>query len=222
MPKRDAGDNMPSARPGQGTFYLDRCYSATMGDQLHIDRVAGPEDMIGVALAAARQGRGALEAALSALPAPIYTTDADGYVTFFNQACIGFTGRTPEIGKDRWCVSWKLYGTDGSLIAHEDCPMAVTIRERCAVRDVVAVAERPDGTRVIFTPYPTPLIGEDGGIVGAVNILIDVTEAHQAGELRAQAMRCRRLARSSTDQRAIDTLLLMAGEYDDKARSLYA
>ena len=31
-------------------------------------------------------------------------------------------------------------------------------------------------------------------------------------------MRCRRLALSLTDQQAVDTLLLMAGEYDDKAR----
>jgi len=193
-----------------------------MGDVLASDTGPGPEEMIGAALAAARRGRAALEAALTALPAPIYTADLDGYVTFFNAACIGFSGRTPQIGKDRWCVTWRLYNRDGAPLAHEDCPMAVAIRGSAAVRDVVAVAERPDGSRVMFAPYPTPLIGESGEIVGAVNILIDVTEACQAGELRAQAMRCRRLARSLTDQRAIDTLLLMATEYDDKARALNA
>lgn len=189
-----------------------------MGAQL--DQSLCPEDMIGLALTAAHEGRAALEAALAALPAPIYTADADGFVTWFNQACIGFSGRTPEIGKDRWCVSWKLYGSDGSPLPHEDCPMAVAIRGKCAVRDVIAVAERPDGTRVMFVPYPTPLIDGKGEISGAVNILIDVTEDCQAGELRAQALRCRRLACSVTDQRAIDTLLLMAREYEDKARSL--
>ncbi len=193
-----------------------------MGDVLASGAGPGPEEMIGVALAAARRGRAALEAALSALPAPIYTADLDGYVTFFNAACIGFSGRTPQIGKDRWCVTWRLYNRDGAPLAHEDCPMAVAIKARAAVRDVVALAERPDGTRVMFAPYPTPLLDETGEIVGAVNILIDVTEACQAGELRAQAMRCRRLARSLTDQRAIDTLLLMATEYDDKARQLNA
>jgi PAS domain-containing protein len=184
------------------------------------DPASDPEALVGIALAAARQGRPALEAALAALPAPIYTTDADGFVTFFNEACIGFSGRLPQIGKDRWCVTWKLYSCDGTPLAHEDCPMAVAIRRRSAVRDVSALAERPDGTRVIFAPYPTPLLDETGEIEGAVNILIDVTDERQAGELRGQAMRCRRLAHSLTDQRAIDTLLLMAGEYDDKARSL--
>jgi PAS domain-containing protein len=193
-----------------------------MGDILASDTGPGPEEMIGIALAAAREGRSALEAALTALPAPIYTADRDGYVTFFNAACIGFSGRTPEVGKDRWCVSWRLYNADGVPLAHEDCPMAVAIRGSAAVRDVIALAERPDGTRVMFAPYPTPLIDETGEIVGAVNILIDVTDACQAGELRTQAMRCRRLARSLTDQRTIDTLLLMAREYDDKARDLNA
>jgi len=181
---------------------------------------ATPEDMVGLALDAARRGETALQSVLATLPAPIYTTDAEGWITYYNQACIQFAGRTPVPGEDRWCVTWKLYGEDGSFLPHEDCPMAVAIKEKRAVRGAVAAAERPDGTRVMFTPYPTPLIGEDGDVVGAVNILIDVTDHRQAGALRAQAMRCRRLAQSVTDQQAVDTLLLMAAEYDAKAQSL--
>ena len=179
-----------------------------------------PRTWSGWPLAAARRGESELQAVLATLPAPIYTTDAEGWITFYNQACIHFAGRTPTVGEDRWCVTWKLYGEDGSFLPHEDCPMAVAIKEKRAVRGAVAAAERPDGTRVMFTPYPTPLIGEDGEIVGAVNILIDVTDRRQAGALRAQAMRCRRLAQSMTDRQAVDTLLLMAGEYDAKAQSL--
>jgi PAS domain-containing protein len=179
-----------------------------------------PEEMVGLAVAAARGGASELHAVLAALPAPIYVTDAEGWITFYNQACIQFAGRTPTPGEDRWCVTWKLYSLDGSFLPHEDCPMAVAIKERRAVRGAVAAAERPDGTRVMFTPYPTPLVGEDGDIVGAVNILIDVTDHRQAGALRAQAMRCRRLAQSLTDRQAIDTLLAMAREYDAKAQSL--
>jgi PAS domain-containing protein len=181
---------------------------------------ATPEEMVGLAVAAARHGETELQSVLAALPAPIYVTDADGWITFYNRACIGFAGRTPALGEDRWCVTWKLYCEDGSFLPHEDCPMAVAIKEKRAVRGAVAAAERPDGTRVMFTPYPTPLIGEDGDIIGAVNILIDVTDHRQAGALRAQAMRCRRLAQSLTDRQAVDTLLVMASEYDAKAQSL--
>jgi PAS domain-containing protein len=188
--------------------------------QVRANPAATPEEMVGLAVAAARHGETELQSVLAALPAPIYVTDADGWITFYNQACIGFAGRTPALGEDRWCVTWKLYGEDGSFLPHEDCPMAVAIKEKRAVRGAVAAAERPDGTRVMFTPYPTPLIGEDGDIIGAVNILIDVTDHRQAGALRAQAMRCRRLAQSLTDRQAVDTLLVMASEYDAKAQSL--
>ena len=181
---------------------------------------ATPEEIVGMACSAARFGASELHAVLETLPAPIYVTDAEGWVTFYNRACVDFAGRTPSVGEDRWCVTWKLYGADGNFLPHDQCPMAVAIKEKREVRGGVALAERPDGTRVMFTPYPTPLIGEDGEIVGAVNILIDVTDHRQAGALRAQALRCRRLAQSLTDQQAVDTLLLMAGEYDEKARGL--
>jgi PAS domain S-box-containing protein len=181
---------------------------------------ASPQEMISLALAAARNGKAELHGLLEALPAPIYLTDAEGWVTYFNAACIDFAGRTPMLGEDRWCVTWRLYTQGGDYLAHEDCPMARAIREQREIRGVVAVAERPDGTRVMFTPWPTPLFGADGGLAGAVNILIDITDHRQAEALRTQAMRCRRLAQSVTDRQAVDTLLLMALEYDEKAQSL--
>jgi PAS domain-containing protein len=175
---------------------------------------------VGLAVDAARRGPTELQAVLATSLAPIYTTDAEGWITFYNQPCIQFAGRTPVAGQDRWCVTWKLYGEDGNFLPHEACPMAVAIKQKRAVRGAIAAAERPDGTRVMFTPYPTPLFGEDGEVVGAVNILIDVTDHRQAGALRAQAMRCRRLAHSLTDRQTVDTLLVMAREYDAKAQSL--
>ena len=118
---------------------------------------------------------------LQALPAAIYTTDADGRVTFFNRACVEFAGRTPKIG-DMWCVTWKLFWPDGTPLAHEDCPMAIAIKENRPVRDVEAIAERPDGSRICFMPYPTPLRDEGGKLIGAVNMLVDITTRKQAEE----------------------------------------
>ena len=70
--------------------------------------VPSPCQMIDIALGAARKGEAVLHALLNDLPAPIYLTDADGWVTFFNRACIDFAGRTPIPGKDRWCVTWRM------------------------------------------------------------------------------------------------------------------
>lgn len=177
--------------------------------------------MVRATIAAARAGAGELQALLETFPVPIYLTDADGWVTYFNRACIDFAGRTPVAGQDRWCVTWRLHTEGGSSLPHAECPMAVAISEGRPVHGVVAVAERPDGSRVVFTPHATPII-EDGVLAGAVNILIDVTDRRQAEALKAQALRCRRLARSITNTRASETLQLMAAEYDEQASALIA
>ncbi len=180
------------------------------------------DDMLRCALATAQQGEGALRVALEALPAPIYMTDADGVITFFNTHCVGFAGRRPAVGKDRWCVTWKLYTEDGEFLPHDKCPMAVAIANKQAVRGLSAVAERPDGTRVTFTPFPTPVFDGGGGLIGAVNLLLDVTEIRQIADLRSQAERCRRLAEGAGDCLTLDTLATMAAEYEAKAVDLEA
>jgi PAS domain-containing protein len=56
----------------------------------------------------ARDGERRLREILDALPAAVYTTDAEGRVTMFNRAAATFAGREPELGTDTWCVTWKL------------------------------------------------------------------------------------------------------------------
>src|SRR5260370_41716182 len=58
--------------------------------------------------------------------------------------------------------------------------MAIALTEGREVRGVEALAERPDGTRVRFMPYPTPLRDPSGRLVGAINLLMDMTERHDA------------------------------------------
>ena len=164
---------------------------------------------------AIESGDDGLFTALEIIPAPLYVTDASGTITYYNPACVGFAGRTPALGKDQWCVTWKLYADDGSFLPHSECPMAVTLRTKQPVRGMTAIAERPDGTRVNFMPFPTPLFGPTGEFVGAVNILIDVTEFRQIADLQAE--RCRRLANSIGDLATVDVLRRMADDYEGKA-----
>jgi PAS domain S-box-containing protein len=117
-----------------------------------------------------------LENVLNALPAAIYTTDADGRITYFNDAAVKLAGRTPQVGKDQWCVTWHLRCEDGTPLPHDRCPMAVALKENRPVRDVTAFAERPDGSLVPFMPFPTPLHDEGGALVGGINMLVDITE----------------------------------------------
>jgi PAS domain S-box-containing protein len=119
---------------------------------------------------------------LDALPAAVYTTDAAGRITYYNEAAAALWGNRPTLGTSEWCGSWKLYWPDGTPMAHADCPMALALNENRAVRGMEAACERPDGTRVPFIPYPTPLHDEAGRLVGAVNMLVDITERKRAEE----------------------------------------
>ena len=158
-------------------------------------------------------------AVLDALPAPIYVTDPEGAVTYWNRACVDLAGREPQLGQDRWCVTWQIYSTTGERVPHDQCPMADAIRSRKSVRDSVAIALRPDGSRIAFQPYPTPLFDRDGNFTGAVNMLVDVTE-EQAVALRDEAERCRRMADAMYDRTIRDVLSTMASEFEQTVREL--
>jgi PAS domain S-box-containing protein len=175
--------------------------------------------MVLAALEVLETGDDELRAALDEITAPLYVTDPEGLVTYYNPACIAFAGRTPEVRSDRWCVTWRLFTRAGEFLPHEQCPMATALKERRAIRGLTAVAERPDGTRVVFMPYPTPILKE-GRLLGAVNLLIDITDASHARDLWAQADKAHRLARTVMDPGTADTLERLAVEYETKATAL--
>jgi PAS domain S-box-containing protein len=123
---------------------------------------------------------------LEALPIAVYTTDAKGRITFFNEAAAELWGHRPQLGSDQWCGSWRLYWPDGRPLPHDECPMAMALKEGRPVRGVEAVSERPDGTRVPFLPFPTPLRNAAGRVIGAINLLMDLTDRHRAEMESAQ------------------------------------
>jgi PAS domain S-box-containing protein len=125
-------------------------------------------------------GDGRFREVLDALPAAVYITDPAGRITYFNEAAAALWGHRPELGKSEWCGSWKLYWPDGRPLPHGECPMALAVKERRPIRGVEAVAERPDGSRVPFISHPTPLFDASGTFVGAVNMLVDITERKHA------------------------------------------
>jgi PAS domain S-box-containing protein len=120
---------------------------------------------------------------LEALPAAVYVTDSKGCITYYNQAAVDLWGHRPSLGSAEWCGSWKLFWPDGTALPHDQCPMAIALKENRAVRGMEAMAERPDGTRVPFIPFPTPLRDAAGEVIGAVNMLVDISERKRNEEI---------------------------------------
>jgi len=127
-----------------------------------------------------------LREVINALPAAVYTTDTEGRVTMFNEAAATFAGREPQLGTDQWCVTWKLFWPDGTPMPHGECPMAMALKQERPIRGMEGIAERPDGTRIQFIPYPTPLYDGAGTMVGAVNMAVDISDRKLAEEAVAR------------------------------------
>ena len=157
-----------SGRFRDGEFLHSRCFTIDVSAQEQLSRTIRQRDRLSRQL-------------LQALPMAIYTTDVQGRITFFNRAALNFSGRRPP-PEQRWCVARKLYRLDGTVLPHDECPMAIAVRTRRALRGEVAIAELPDGSRRTFAAYPTPLFNDDGSLVGAVNMMVDITEQQAAAQ----------------------------------------
>lgn len=113
------------------------------------------------------------------LPIAAYTTDADGRITFFNRNAVELWGRKPELNADRWCGSHRLLYPDGKPMAFDDCPMAMTLKygKKFQGQEMLIEHSRSGYTHVVA--YPEPLYDSDGMLVGALNLLVDITQRKQ-------------------------------------------
>lgn len=151
----------------------------------HADQIVGASK-VARDITDARRAQAALEASearyrqlVHGLPAAVYACDAEGRVTLFNEAAAELWGRRPEIGKDLWCGSFTIYYPDGRRMPLDECPMARTLFTGQPVVGEEIVVERPDGMRKRVLPNPHPIHDPSGKLVGAVNMLIDLTDIRE-------------------------------------------
>jgi len=118
------------------------------------------------------------------LPFAIYICDRNGLVLRYNRRAAELWGRSPKLGdpNERFCGSYKMFRSDGSLLPHHECPMADVLRTGISVRQQEVHIERPDGLRGIALVDIEAIKDGDENIVGAVNCFQDITERRQAEE----------------------------------------
>jgi PAS domain S-box-containing protein len=125
---------------------------------------------------------------LEKLPAAAYTCNSEGSITFFNQRAAELWGRTPKLNdpEDKFCGSFKLFYPDGRPMQHDMCWMALSILDDKKYDGHEVVIERSDGSRSTALAHANPMHDESGKLVGAVNVLVDITERKQAEEAMAR------------------------------------
>jgi PAS domain S-box-containing protein len=128
---------------------------------------------------------------LERLPAGAYTCDANGLITYFNQHAVQLWGRKPKLNDpiDRFCGSFKLFATDGSPILHEQCWMALALKNLREYNGHEIMIERPDGQRLTALAHASPIHNELGRLIGAVNVLVDISDRKRSEDALKEADR---------------------------------
>ena len=124
---------------------------------------------------------------LDHLPAGAYLCDADGLITYYNRLAAEVWGREPKLRHpmDRFCGSFKMFAADGRPITHAECWMARALREGIGFNGEEIVIERPDGKRITALAHANPIHDEHGRLVGAVNIVVDVSDQRRTLDAHA-------------------------------------
>jgi PAS domain-containing protein len=120
----------------------------------------------------------AFQQSLEGLRVPAYTCDADGLITAYNTLAVTAWGRSPKLNDpaDRYCGSLLLFSPAGASIKHEDCWMGKSLRTKSDFIGHEVVIERPDGTRLMVVAHASPIRDDNGEMVGAVNVLVELID----------------------------------------------
>ncbi|MDQ6815511.1 MAG: PAS domain S-box protein [Bacteroidota bacterium] len=110
------------------------------------------------------------------LPEAVYTCNAEGKIELYNNAAVKLWGRKPVIGKDYWSGSHKAYYINGAPIVPEEGPMALAIKTGKAHFEFEVIIEHPNGEKRFARANPIPLFNKAQKLVGAVNMLVDITD----------------------------------------------
>jgi PAS domain S-box-containing protein len=109
---------------------------------------------------------------------PAFSTDADGFITSYNDAAAKLWGWRPALGEARYCGAYRLLTRSGMTLAPERSPTALALQGRNFQLEIMI--ERPDGSRVTIDTYPTVLRDEAGAITGTVNLIMESGATVQA------------------------------------------
>ena len=130
---------------------------------------------------------------LEKLPAAAYTCDAQGLITYYNERAVELWGRAPALNDpvDRFCGSFKMFLPDGAPMLHAECWVALALRNDRRYEGSEILIERPDGERRVALAHANPIHDDDGRLVGAVNVLVDISDRKRAEDAVNDANRAK-------------------------------
>jgi PAS domain S-box-containing protein len=111
------------------------------------------------------------------LPTAMYTCDAEGRITFYNDQAEQRWGGAPKLNDDtqRFCGSQRLWTHEHVELPHDQSPMAIALRDGVTIRNQELTMELSGG-RIDVVVNIDPLYDDQGDLIGAINVFNDVTQ----------------------------------------------
>ncbi|WP_051664217.1 PAS domain S-box protein [Dyadobacter crusticola] len=109
------------------------------------------------------------------LPVGICICDQHGTITYFNRKAQELWRNAPKSPLQKFCGSYRLYNSDGSLLPHTSSPVARCLEDEKPIQQWEMIIERPDGSLIHVNASVVPVHDPSGQITGAINCLSDVT-----------------------------------------------
>src|ERR1700676_2730984 len=128
------------------------------------------------------------------LPVACYACDRMGNITDYNSRSVEVWGRAPQ-ATDRFTGAHKVLDTRGDVLGPEAIGTAFLLRSGLSQLNKELVIERPDGNRVTVLSSVAPLYSEEGQLVGALDVLQDITDRRWSEDARRLAERVSASAR---------------------------
>jgi two-component system CheB/CheR fusion protein len=128
------------------------------------------------------------------LPAAVYSCDAQGRITLYNQAAVELWGGEPALHAEPWCGRPDLSRPDGTPISLDDSPMGRVLRDGGSHPREEIVIRRPDGSRRNVLAHSEALLDASGHLSGALHMLVDITDLRRAEQALRESEERLRLA----------------------------
>ena len=159
-----------------------------VGAQLAAEEARRDSDRRLAVLAAER------EATLRQLHEGVIVTDAEGKISFVNEAAEKLHGVAKlDIEPDEYTQTYGLLTLDGQPHPFDQLPLYRALTHREQVSGARWIIRRPDGSDVLALGDAGPVYGDDGRFMGAVLTIRDDTERRAAEVQLAESVRTQQL-----------------------------
>jgi PAS domain S-box-containing protein len=122
------------------------------------------------------------------LPVACYACDCAGIITDFNRRAVELWGREP-LSTDRFTGAHRVLDTRGDPIPFEATATAFLLRSGLSQINREVAIEKPDGKRITVLSNVAPLLDENANVIGALDVLQDITDQRSLEDARRVAER---------------------------------